>query len=150
VTLDGRDTSFLEWVGAVSPALARPGGAMHEVASSPLISEIRVGLAAHALCLRLSGDRLADQIASGSASVALVVAGPEVRILAVDRSWIAAGSITEIQVPFDRIGLAPGADLQFAIQVRDRDDAILEAVPHGRFWTIAIPVVGAINGDWQA
>ena len=38
VTLDGRDSSFLEWVGAAAPSLARPGGAMHEVAASPLIA----------------------------------------------------------------------------------------------------------------
>ena len=44
VTLDGRDTSFLEWVGAVAPAAGAPGGAMHEVAASPLIAEVRVGL----------------------------------------------------------------------------------------------------------
>ena len=149
-TLDGRDSSFLEWAGAVSPVLSRPGGAMHEVAASPLMSEVRVGLAAHALCLRLAGVQLIDSIATGAASLALVIAGPEVRVLPIERSWMVAGSIVEIQVPFDRIGLAPGSDLQFAIQIRDRADAILEAVPHGRFWTVAIPVGGWIRVDWQA
>ena len=33
VTLDGRDTSFLEWVGACRSAAGAPGGAMHEVAA---------------------------------------------------------------------------------------------------------------------
>jgi hypothetical protein len=149
ITLDGRDTSFLEWVGAVSPPLSRPGGAMHEVAATPLMSEVRVAAAAHALCLRLTGVQLADLMSAAAASIAVVVAGPEVRIVPVERSWIGAGSIVEVQVPFDRLGVAPGSDLQFAIQVRDRSDAILESVPHGRFWTIAVPIDGAIRSDWQ-
>jgi alpha-amylase/alpha-mannosidase (GH57 family) len=150
MTLDGRETSFLEWVGSVSPALSRPGGAMHEVAASPLISEIRVGLAAEALCLRVAGVSLCESISTGAVSVALVIAGPEVRVLPVDRPWIATGSIAEIQIPFARIGVAPGADLRFAIQIRDRSDSILESVPHGRFWTVTIPQAGAIAYDWQA
>ena len=44
VTLDGRDTSYLEWVGAVSPSLAKPGGAMQEIAAPSLVAEIQVGL----------------------------------------------------------------------------------------------------------
>ena len=64
----------------------------------------------------------------------------------IERSWMAVGLIVEIQVPFDRIGAAPGSDLQFAIQVRDRSDAVLEAVPHGRYWTVAIPQVGVDHG----
>ena len=58
VTLDGRDTSFLEWVGAAAPPLARPGGAMHEVAASPLIADIRIGTSATSLCMRLGGATL--------------------------------------------------------------------------------------------
>jgi len=150
ITLDGRDTSFLEWVGAVSPALSRPGGAMHEVAASPLIAEVRVGLTAHALCLRLAGSQLADLITTGAASVVLVVAGPAVRVLPIERSWLGVGTIIEIQIPFDRIGVDPGTDLYFAIQIRDRADSILEAISHGRHWTIAIPAGGSIRGDWQS
>jgi alpha-amylase/alpha-mannosidase (GH57 family) len=149
-TLDGRDSSFLEWVGAVSPPLSRPGGAMHEVAASSLIADVRVGISAHALCVRLAGNELAKMISGGTGSVALVVAGPEVRVLPLERSWLAAGIVVEIEVPFDRIGVAPGADLQFAIQVQDASGAILEAVPHGRHWTIAVPAAASISADWQA
>src|SRR5688572_3485421 len=55
VTLDGRETSYLEWLGAVSPSLAQPGGAMQEIAAPSLVAEIRVGLARDALCLQLRG-----------------------------------------------------------------------------------------------
>ncbi len=150
ITLDGRETSFLEWTGAVAPALSRPAGAMHEVAASPLISEVRVGLADHAVCLRLTGVQLIESLISGATSLALVLAGPEVRVVPIECSWMAVSSIVEILVPFDRIGAGRGSDIQFAIQIRDQAAAVLEAVPHGRFWTVAIPQVGAITADWQA
>ena len=149
VTLDGRDTSFLEWVGAASPAMSRRGGAMHEVAASTLISEVRVGLAPQALCLRLTGIQLPELITNGSAFVTLVIAGPEVRVLPIEPSWIAAGSVVEIVIPLSRLSSAPGSDLQFGIQIRDRSSAVLEAVPHGRHWTVAIPASGS-TPDWQA
>jgi hypothetical protein len=149
ITLDGRETSFLEWEGSVAPALSRPAGSMHEVSASPLISEVRVGLAAHALCLRLAGVQLVASAASGAASVALVLAGAEVRVLLVEGPWMALGSIIEIEIPFDRIAAAPGGDLQFAIQIRDQSGAILEAVPQGRFWTVVLPDAAAIRSDWQ-
>ena len=135
ITLDGRDTSFLEWVGAVSPSLSRPGGAMHEVAASSLISEVHVGVSAHALCLRIKGSGLISRLAEG-ASLALVIAGSEIRILPIERSWMGVGTIIEAAVPFDRIG-ADGSEFSFAIQVRDRSEAVLETVPHGRHWTLA-------------
>jgi len=150
VTLDGRDTSFLEWVGAAAPSLARPGGAMHEVAASPLIADIRVGTSRIGLCLRLGGATLPSLIKSGDASLAIVLADDPVRVLAVDRTWLAVDSLVEIQVPFDRIGVAPGSDLQFAIQVRDRLDSIIEAVPRGRHWTVTVPQPSLMTSDWQA
>jgi alpha-amylase/alpha-mannosidase (GH57 family) len=162
VTLDGRDTSYLEWVGAAVPSLAKPGGAMHEVASAPpLIAEVRVGWSDAGLCLRLSGSTLPALVSSFSASVVLVIAGPDVRVLPIERGWIAAASTVEIRIPFDRIpvsdthsdsrsDLAPDTDVAFAIQVRDRNGAILEAVPHGRFWTIAVPRANGVAADWQA
>jgi alpha-amylase/alpha-mannosidase (GH57 family) len=162
VTLDGRDTSFLEWVGAATASMTKPGGAMHEVASAPpLIGEVRAGWSDRGLCLRLTGSKLPDLISTSSGSVVLVIGGPEVRLVPVERAWLAAASTVELQIPID--GLVPDtkpsivdpvsgtrSDLAFAIQVRDRDGAILEAVPHGRFWTIAIPQSGSVAASWQA
>ena len=149
LTLDGRDTSFIEWVGAVSPVLTRPAGAMHEVSASKLISDIRVGVSAAGLCLRIDGQRLPGLLASGEASIAIVIGGAEVRVLPIIRPWIAAGAIVEIQIPFAQLGCSD-PDLQFAIQVRDQADSVLEAVPHGRFWTIAIPAADSWTPGWQA
>jgi alpha-amylase/alpha-mannosidase (GH57 family) len=147
VVLDGRDTSFLEWVGAVSPSLAKPGGAMHEVAATSMIAELLVGLSDGALCLRLDGADLPARVRSGTASVAVVLGGAEIRVVPIERSWMAVDSTIEICIPFDRLGVT-GSELQFALQVLDAQTAaVLESVPAGRFWTIEMP---GLPGDWQA
>ena len=122
---------------------------MHEVAVTNLISELRVGLSETGLCLRVDGARLPDLIRSGAASFAIVIGGAEVRVVPIDRPWIAVDAIVEIHVPFEQLGVASG-DLQFAIQIRDAQTAVLEAVPQGRFWTIAIPESRRTAHDWQA
>jgi alpha-amylase/alpha-mannosidase (GH57 family) len=149
VTLDGRDSSFLEWVGAVSPSLSKPGGAMHEVAASALIADVRVGVSTRGLCFRLAGSELVPLVAAGSASLALVIAGADVRVLRFEKAWCAAGAVIEIEVPFERLGVAAGADLAFALQVCDPSGAILETVPHGRQWTLAVPGPASVSPDWQ-
>ena len=150
IALDGKDTSFLEWVGAAAPALSKPGGAMHEIAASPLISEILVGRSADALCLRLKGSGLISRLTDGSASLSLVFGGSEVRILPIARSWLGVGTLIEAAIPFDRIAVDASGNFQFAIQIRDRLDAVLETVPHGRHWTVAVPQPGLVSTNWQA
>jgi hypothetical protein len=151
ITLDGRDTSYLEWVGSVSPSLSRPGGAMHEVTESALIQEVRVGVSREALCLRLDSPRLASMITAGSASLALVVGGGDVRVVPIDGSWIGVGTIVELVVPFTRLVTdAAAPDVQFGIQARNGSDAVLETVPHGRSWSVRIPNQAGTTTDWQA
>lgn len=149
ITLDGRDSSYLEWVGAVSPSLSRPGGAMHEVTASALISEVLVGVSGAALCFRLNGPELCRRIRAGSANLALVLAGSDIRTVPVVRAWMALDSFLEVRIPFDHLDAAAGGDLQFAIQVRDTSGSILESIPHGRFWTIRVPEPGVVSSDWQ-
>ncbi len=148
VTLDGRDTSYLEWVGAVAPPLVKPGGAMHEVAAATLVTGIRVGLSHDQLCLRLEGSGLFSALADG-ATLALIVAGVGVRVVPIERAWLGAGVIVEAAIPFGAIGGGAG-ELEFAIQVQDRSGAVLETLPHGRCWTIAIPDSTAPSTNWQA
>jgi alpha-amylase/alpha-mannosidase (GH57 family) len=149
VTLDGKDTSYLEWAGAVSPVLTRPAGAMHEVAATSLISDVRVAISRRALCLRLEGSGLFSALAKG-ATLALIVGGPEVRVVPLERSWLGVGAIFEAAIPFDALGAQPGGELQFGIQVRNGNQAVLETVPQGRCWTIQVPDPAASSRDWQA
>ena len=149
VTLDGRDTSYLEWLGAVSPSLAKPGGAMQEIAAPALIAEAQVGLSRKALCLRFKGSGLISAVMDG-ATLALIVAGSEVRLIPIERSWMGVGTIIEAAVPFDAIGVNGGSEFEFGIQVQDRAGAVIETVPHGRSWRIAVRESASALADWQA
>ena len=149
ITLDGRDTSYLEWAGTVAPALTRPGGAMQEVAAATLVTEVRVGVSRQALCLRLTGSGLFTELQNG-ATLAVVLGHPDVRVVMLQRSWVGVDSIVEAAVPFEAIGVQPGGELQFGIQIRDGANRVLETVPHGRCWTIAVPNPGITSNDWQA
>jgi alpha-amylase/alpha-mannosidase (GH57 family) len=147
VTLDGQDTSYLEWVGAVSPSLARPAGAMHEITAAALVAELRVGVSRDALCLRLDAPRLLTMLTEGAASLALVLAGAEVRVVPIEAAWLGVGSIIEVAVPFGSLVTAAGtSEIQFGIQVRDSAGAVLESVPRGHCWTVAAPD----SSSWQA
>jgi alpha-amylase/alpha-mannosidase (GH57 family) len=148
ITLDGRDTSYLEWAGAVAPALARPGGAMQEVATASLVTEVRVAVSREALCLRLTGSGLFLEVQSG-ATLALIIGGAEVRVVPFERSWLGVGSIYEAAIPFEVLGVKPGDELEFGIQIRSGANGVLETVPHGRCWTIAVPNPEAASANWQ-
>jgi alpha-amylase/alpha-mannosidase (GH57 family) len=144
VTLDGRDTSFVEWVGSVSPVLTKVGGAMHEVAATTaFITSLHVGLSGSALCFRLTAPGLVDRLADGGASLAVVLAGPEVRIVPIERRWICVGDTMEVAVPLGRLN-GDAADIEFAIQARGENGDVLETVPQDRFWTIARSVAPGI------
>jgi len=148
VTLDGRETSYLEWVGAVAPSLVRPGGAMHEVTSATLVTEILVGVSRDALCLRLIGSGLFSSLADG-AQVAIIVSGSAgVRMVPIERAWTGVGAIFEAAIPFTALAES-GCELEFAIQVQDRSGAVLESLPHGRCWSLVIPRDGS-SRPWQA
>ena len=144
ITLDGRDSSFLEWVGSVSPVLTKVGGAMHEVAATTaFITGLQVGVSQSALCFRLTAPSLGERLASGSATLAVVLSEPEVRIVAIEGGWISVGSVIEVAVPFDRMNGNGGA-ISFAIQARDETGEVLETLPQGRVWTIARSVAPSI------
>lgn len=150
-TLDGRDTSFLEWMGASAPALSA-GGAMHEVASASLIADVRVGLSRDALCLRLDAPRLAPVLVDGGASLAIVVGGPDIRVVGVEAPWLAAGAVIELAIPFARlVSESAAAAIEFRVQVRDASGNVVETVPQGRAWSVLIPSdATSVNRNWQA
>jgi hypothetical protein len=134
ITLDGRESSFVEWVGAVTPSLVRAGGTMHQIAESTLVAEVRVGLSSTALCLRLDGSTLVARVSAGSASLALVLAGPRIRVIPIRRQWMACDEVIEVAIPCVEFG--DQDEIEFSLQVRGTDDGVLETVPHGRTWVV--------------
>ena len=147
VIRDGRDTSFLEWVGAARAHLGRSAGAMHEVAPASRVTELLVAVdAAGGLCLRLSGPAIVDLIAAGSVTVVVLVTAPEVLSLPVRASWLAVDEVVEVVVPAAAFGAVSGQPFAFQIQVRDGSGIVLETLPHAGSWTLA---AGPTAPGWQ-
>lgn len=150
VRLDGRDTSYLEWVGAARPSLVRPAGAMHEVAPISRVAELRVAFTeAGDLALRLSGPAIVNLLATGSASLVLLVASPGIRGIPVEPTWLAVDELAEVLVPIASLGVTPGQTIEFWIQVRDAAGAILEALPFAGSWTLAVPESRSQPSGWH-
>ncbi len=148
--LDGRNTSFLEWVGAARPPLIRPAGAMHEVATASSISELLVAFGADTtLCLRLAGSSILNLLKSGGAALVILTSAPTMLSLAVPESAIFIDELVEVVVPIASLGGEPGQDLEFWIQIRDRSGAVIESLPQTGSWTVAVPRSDIDSSDWH-
>jgi len=144
IRLDGRESSFLEWVGAARPPLVRPAGAMHEVAPASCVSELLVGFGADSdLCLRLSGSAIVNMMASRSVSLVLLISTSAVRSVPVASSWTAVDELVEVVIPVGDLGVVPGQTFEFWLQVRNANADVLESLPHAGSWTLTIPTPGA-------
>jgi len=125
----------------VSAPLTRPSGAMHEVTAPSVVSEVRVGLGPSALNLRLAG-RVAWLVSTRAITLAVIVSVPAPRRLVVDTSWdpeAPAETAVDLSIPFESLGAIPGSDLSFGIQLLDESGRVLESIPVGRWWTVAVP-----------
>ena len=142
-TLDGRETSFLEWASAASPPFLRPAATMHEVSSS-LATAVRVGCGRSGLHLRLDGAAMADQFRSG-ASLTVLLTQPASRTIPVTR--VVAADLVEATLGFSELGVHPGDLVSFAIQVRDRSGQPIETLPQAGAWTLEIP---RESSSWSA
>jgi hypothetical protein len=101
------------------------------------------------LGLRLAGP-ITALVAARSANLAIVVRQPAVRLVPILGKAIVAASTVELLVRFDELGVGPGQDLEFCLQIRDADGAVLESLPHHGLWTVAVPAVPATDSNWQA
>ena len=143
--LDGLDSSYLEWVGAATPALSRRDGAMHR-ASRTLIEEVKVGVTDVSLCLRIGGARLSHLMRFGQGALALAISAPLPRIVDIAPASWAAGSIVEVEVPLSALGVESSREIGLALLVRDGSGAVVDRAPSDREWLIAINPGGA--GAW--
>ena len=156
LTVDpGRPGHQLIWNGwgRSSPSLAKPGGAMHEVAAPSLIAEVRVGLSHDGAVPPAQGAGLMSARQLDGAALALIVGrdrGPRRpdRALVDGRRDHYRGR----PIPFDRDRRRPRLRAcSSRSRFSDRSGAVLETVPHGRSWTIAIPESPRQRPtDWQA
>ena len=150
VRLDGRNSSFLEWVGAARPALGRPAGAMHEVAPASRVTEVLVAFdGAGLLCLRLSGPEVVDLLAAGPARLTVLISDPEPRLVTIPSSSLAVDELVEAVIAIDGPGPAGDGPIRFSIQIRDGSGAVLESLPASGSWSVTVPGPWSATDDWQ-
>jgi hypothetical protein len=149
VRLDGRASSFLEWVGAARPSLIRTAGAMHEVAPPSLLTDLLVGFDSRtALCLRLTGP-VAGLIVAGTANLVLLISTPGIRQVPIQSSWLAVDELVEVIVSIEELAAVPSQRLEFQLQIRAAGDAVLETLPASGSWTGIVPSAGSGSSDWH-
>ena len=152
-TLDGRETDYFEWRGALRFDAAAGGDAMHR--TSLTIGELRYGFDGDSLCVRVAFDDGADFgrvvlrfEAEGNPAIATIpLDGPEqgtpgwdgtgVRD-AADSGAYARGRILEARFPLRRFNLKAGDVLAWRVVLR-RDGATEETAPGDGWFRTPIP-----------
>jgi len=146
MTLDGRDSGGLEWLGAVEAGLGPRGTAMHQARGAGRVEAVSIGVTEGALWLRLKGRDLPGAMRSGVIRLALGLSTPVPRVIEVAPDWWAADVTVEVRVPWRDTDLSPGADFAFAILLKGADGAI-ERVPGGTDWIVRVP--GPDANEWS-
>jgi len=140
--VDGRESSYFEWLGAGEVTPSATAGAMHQVASvGQRIAGVRFGFGADDLCLQVATtEPLAESLAQGGelAVAFLEPAGTRVAINSAHRdgtvfrrtadgTWLeadwrdleaAVDTVAELRIPFERLGLREHAELSFVVTLR--------------------------------
>ena len=176
-TLDGDETSYLEWLGAATWdfGTAAPKGAMHQVAASARqLVRASAGLGVERLCVRVDGIRpMVELLREGREVTLQFLDPPGVRFrvrgtgpvdgtflerAGPDQSWTerghcggsaAAASILEIALPLAALGLAPGQRVRFFVVLSDGGDRELERQPEGYPMEVVVPGTGFGSRNWR-
>jgi len=151
--IDGRDSSYFEWLGAGSVAPLATAGAMHQVAAvGQRLVGVRFGFSDDALCLQVattepltgslveggeltvaflepSGTRLAITSARRSGTVFRKIADGTWLEAAWQDIEVAIDSVAELRIPLERLGLHEHDELAFVVTLRrsskDADESTL-------------------------
>jgi hypothetical protein len=160
--IDGRESSYFEWLGAGEVTPSATAGAMHQVAAvGQRIAGVRFGFGDDALCLQVAtAEPLTDSLAEGGELTIAFLEPPGTRIAVNgahrggtvfrrtdDGTWLetpwrdlraVVEAVAELKIPFERLGLREHAELAFVVTLRrssrDVDESTLtvEATVPGR------------------
>jgi alpha-amylase/alpha-mannosidase (GH57 family) len=169
--LDGRESSYFEWLGAGEVTPAASAGAMHQVAAvGQRIAGVRFGFGHEALCLQVvTAEPLTDSLAQGGELTVAFLEPPGTRIAingarragavfrrASDGTWLEAAwrdleaaveAIAELRIPLERLGLREHHELAFVVTLkrssRDVDESTLTV-------ETTVPGQGTSRQSWRA
>ena len=176
-TIDGEETSYFEWLGAGTIEGRRLQGAMHQANPvPPMLTRVQFGFGPRELFIRLDGGRrLADLLAEGYVC-SVTVLQPEHRrfdvwdfrgrILGVlldqpdgASGWtergvhgarVAAGTVLELALPLDDLGVRTVQPIAFFVSVSERASGVVERHPARGLIEIVVPGEGFSGTTWRA
>jgi hypothetical protein len=140
--IDGRESSYFEWLGAGEVTPSAAAGAMHQVAAvGQRLTGVRFGFGADALCLHVqTAEPLTESLAQGGELTVAFLEPVGTRIAVngahrggsvfqrtSDGTWLgtswrdleaAVDTVAELRIPFERLGLREHAALEFVVTLR--------------------------------
>jgi hypothetical protein len=140
--IDGRESSYFEWLGAGEVTPTASAGAMHQVAAvGQRLAGVRFGFSDDALCVQIAtAEPISESLAQGGElTVAfLEPAGTRIAIdgahragrifrRSADGAWLdaawrdvdaAADVVAELKVPLERLGVRDHEELAFVVTLR--------------------------------
>ncbi|HET6958106.1 MAG TPA: glycoside hydrolase family 57 protein [Vicinamibacterales bacterium] len=139
--VDGRDSSYFEWLHAGVFEVQRTAGAMHQIDVAPAVIErVRFGFSPDTFCVRFDGPGAMDEQLQAGREVTLAFLRPEgVKITARlgsdngcyvnhDLVGAAVGQALELVVPLSVLGVGPGGLLSFSVVVSERGPRGITAI----------------------
>jgi hypothetical protein len=169
--IDGRESSYFEWLGAGEVTPSATAGAMHQVAAvGQRIAGVRFGFGDDALCLQVAtAEPLTDSLAEGGELTIAFLEPPGTRIAVNgahrggtvfrrtdDGTWLetpwrdlraVVEAVAELKIPFERLGLREHAELAFVVTLRrssrDVDESTLTV-------ETTVPGRGTGRQSWRA
>ena len=169
--IDGRESSYFEWLGAGQVTPSVTAGSMHQVANvGQRIAGVRFGFDTDVLCLQVSTtEPLAGSLAQGGELTVAFLEPAGTRIAvnstrrggtvfkrADDGTWLeatwrdleaAVDTVAELRIPFERLGLREHDELSFVVTLRrsarDVDESTLTV-------ETTVPGQGISRQSWRA
>jgi alpha-amylase/alpha-mannosidase (GH57 family) len=157
VRVDGRRSSFFEWLGAGRFRAEDEAGAMSRAQPGSL-EEIDFGFSTRSLFLALDfGERIHTIFADGASlhvhfvqpkEQELEILGPgRMRLGAVERSSVAIDEIVELELPWQDLGVGAGEKVRFFVELR-RQGLPSERAPRGFAIAVEVPSEDFESRNW--
>jgi alpha-amylase/alpha-mannosidase (GH57 family) len=161
VKLDGRSSSYFEWLAAGRYVRGRDGGVMEQV-TEHIIKELFFGFDLNNLFIRLD---FSDKIENlGGAQILILFVAPTELICRVDElrapqitierggrksqiKTIAVDRVVEMALPFSELGLSGAVKTKFYVEVRLNKR--VERVPLLCPFYLTVPTAEATQAQWQ-
>ncbi len=163
LVLDGKATNYFEWSSSGRYVPSIEGTTMGKSAAR-IVKEIRIGMSADSLCLRVDTSGRAAEKLAGERQIRIefpdtgttVKWSPSKGGGAIGRAGgaeSALGSVcvfkvAEIAVPFASMGARPGDLVRFSLEIAEKG-AALERHPRHGFFEFAVPTENFEMENWQ-